>query len=148
MTLTEFYLARLDEREQVALRWAEDRRVWQVVGGRNLQYDNGSRQQVTAIDVTNRPCLWYEQIYVKGDLDGGSEHIALHDPAWALADVAAKRALVDNHESALAWSQDPNCPPDQRDTYRWIAGGLYDAIRHLVAAYSGHPDFDPSWAMS
>jgi hypothetical protein len=132
--LVEFYLARLAEREQVARAaspgpWSPDADGYEVLAADGITVAEGFALSGPQLRAT-------------------VQHIALNNPERVLADIAAKRALVDNHESALAWSQDPNCPDSQRETYRLIAGGLYDAIRHLSTAHSAHPDYDPSWAMS
>ena len=57
-------------------------------------------------------------------------HIARHDPARVLREVEAKRKIV-----------------------RDVACGFYDsdydeAVEHLAAVYSDHPDYDPDWAVA
>lgn len=56
-----------------------------------------------------------------------AEHIARHDPARVLAEVEAKRAVV-----------------DFADTYE---GGFHASqfLPKLAAVYRDHPDFDPAW---
>lgn len=71
------------------------------------------------------------------ELDTGTpEHIARHDPARVLADVAAKRALLrvihrTEDDTAMYWGAE------------WSATG--SALRYLAQPYADHPDFDPAW---
>jgi hypothetical protein len=64
-----------------------------------------------------------------------------HVPARVLADVAAKRAIVDAYvhkaESMARYPGQSN------------AGGLVSltvAAQHLAAVYADHPDYDQGWA--
>jgi hypothetical protein len=57
-------------------------------------------------------------------------HIARHDPARVLREVAAKRAIVASYEDAA--------------THEFA--GLQVAVGHLAAAYGEHPDYRPEWA--
>lgn len=72
--------------------------------------------------------------------DTGNEHISghylNHDPAYVLADVAAKRRMVENSVFV---------------TERQFAGGMYeDYVRetlHLLALpFASHPDYRPEYA--
>ena len=65
-------------------------------------------------------------------------HIAMHDPASVLADVAAKRALLAEYERADKASQFP-------DFEGGVAGGLQDAIRLVATAYAGWPGYREEW---
>jgi hypothetical protein len=66
-------------------------------------------------------------------------HIAYHDPAHVLADIAAKRAVIALH--AAPDGRDPSC---SSIVYRESA---YDCetIRAFVQTYAGHPDYQPEW---
>jgi hypothetical protein len=77
-------------------------------------------------------------------------HIARWDPAAVLADIAAKRAVLDLrdewHENLRAWQ----VPEGQtRPEHLIAAQGWYQALTHAVAllaqAYAGRPGFDPAW---
>lgn len=91
------------------------------------------------------------------------EHIARHDPARVLAEVAAKRAIVAMHEQAekLVWDPRPAGTP-VREPRREPAGycstcqvedgvihGTWpcDTLKHLATVYSEHPDFNPAWGI-
>lgn len=68
-------------------------------------------------------------------------HIALHDPASVLADIAAKRAILDAYEEARSFYRDPanlHIPAGE-------AHGLLTALRHLTTAYADRPGFREEW---
>lgn len=68
-------------------------------------------------------------------------HIARHDPARVLADVAAKRAIVEAYEGAeLERGDDPNDETRIADatTLRWV-------VCVLASAYAQHPDYREEW---
>lgn len=58
---------------------------------------------------------------------GDGTFFAMHDPAWVLRDVEAKRKIVDAYERAPDWSG--------REDVRWIA-----------AIDADHPDYKQEWA--
>lgn len=141
--LITFLRARLDEDEQAALSWPEGSRQWQTVGGRKLSYRNDSSEMVTAIDVSNASSLWNEQIYVKYDLDDAPEHIARHDPARVLAEVDAKRGLIELHEAAdHEYADEPVCLScDQGGPLPYPC----PTLRLLALPFAEHPDYQDTW---
>lgn len=72
-------------------------------------------------------------------------HIARWDPARVLAEVQAKRLILDVHEptgsdlfaDGIRWCA--TCPRDDG----WPCG----TVRTLAQPYADHPDFDPAWRM-
>lgn len=67
-----------------------------------------------------------------------AEHIAQHGPSRVLADIAAKRAVLDLHaEHAAAYPDE--CAHCNRNEAAW------DTIRLLAQPFRDHPDFDPAW---
>lgn len=66
-----------------------------------------------------------------------AEHIARHDPARALAEVAAKRRVLDAWPDSFGqWSA------DQADAAR----AMKTAVLLLLALpYAGHPDYREEW---
>jgi hypothetical protein len=61
-------------------------------------------------------------------------HMARHDPAHVLADIAAKRQIVKECRAGIAaW------PAADSDTY------LEAILEVLAHPYAEHPDFDPTW---
>ena len=120
MTLTEFVAARLDEDEAIAREASpHDEGHWIHEGGDIGHVGNSPMN--TAIDLWNTPA---------------GPHIARHDPARVLAEVAAKRAIVALYDGPLLASDD--C---------WWEG-LFDALTFIAAVDADHPDFDPEWARS
>lgn len=138
--------AQLDEDERVALAWPEDRRSWKSVGDRHLRYASGSGEAAIAVDVSGRQFEWWEQIWVRRATPDQGEHIVRHDPARVLADVAAKRAIVDEHEAQY---------PDTSYAYCRVCH-VYDLVhdampapcrtlRLLATAYAGQPGWRAEW---
>jgi hypothetical protein len=70
------------------------------------------------------------------------EHIARHDPARVLREVAAKRAILAGHSTVTGWNW-----PDQSDgsVQMDYVEALRRTLRHLAAVYSDHPDYDEAW---
>lgn len=135
-----FLKARLDEDEAAALAWRERNRSWKVVGKRNVKYPNGS-EQVAAIDVSGEPYEWWEQIWVKRDLNGLADHIALHDPSRVLREVAAKRTALSLIEEIRRME---GCIESEWGSSEEVADPL---LRSMTAVWSDHPDYDPSWTV-
>jgi hypothetical protein len=146
MTLVEFLRARLDEDERVAQAanvkqgdpdwWVSEVKM---TGGRNFTVR--SRRD-------NRPIARVERL--DGDdgepgaiLDGAAAaaHIARHDPARVLAEVEAKRRIVEvameqwrpgDLFNGSQGASDIDCEPP------WI-------LRVLALPYADHPDYDTAW---
>lgn len=85
---------------------------------------------------------------------GADEHIARHDPARVLAECAAKRAIVDEHDEVTPGV----LPRGVADTCGRCAdveeadfGGTpmvrwpCPTLRHLAAVYADHPDYRDEW---
>lgn len=79
-------------------------------------------------------------------IPGAGDHIARHDPARVLREVAAKRAILADIVSAMngmdlqinsEWGVGPMDPAD----YESVA-----LLRLLALPYSDHPDYDQSWS--
>jgi hypothetical protein len=134
--LVEFLRARLDEDEAVAraasdgpwIRGAErDHLADNVVYGQSASW---------AVHITQVCNVDYGH-----NRDADSTHIARHDPQRVLADVAAKRAIVDAYEhKAESMARYPN--PGN-------ASGLFSltvAVQHLAAVYTDHPAYRQRWA--
>lgn len=66
-------------------------------------------------------------------------HIARHDPARVLAEVEAKRRIIEMCESALAVKRDV--------TEDWPAAAALaeDILDEMGVPYADHPDYDKGW---
>ncbi|MFI6485189.1 DUF6221 family protein [Nonomuraea sp. NPDC050663] len=125
--LVEFMKVRLDEEERAALAWPEDQRTWKAVGGKStIRYSNGRSENFRVIDVAGDGFLGWDRIMVARDLGGLVEHIAVHDPARVLREVAAKRKLLADYEhtvrlrdEAAARVEDVEEGPMTRDFMVW-----------------------------
>lgn len=72
-----------------------------------------------------------------------AEHIARHDPARVLREIAAKRAIVD------AYQQGRDLLADNRqswDLVRAAVGAQRVVVHQLAAIWSDHPDYRQEWA--
>jgi hypothetical protein len=130
MDLVEFLLARLAEDEQAALAAAAPHkaaREWWV----DPWYDGtGDRADIrTRLGIITSGTGGFEAV--------PAEHVARHDPARVLAEVEAKRRIVDAFVRHDEESSDPceSC---------W-AQGLGEALRLLALPYADHPECHPSW---
>jgi hypothetical protein len=72
-----------------------------------------------------------------GDL---AEHIARHDPARALADVQAKRQIVDLMAGMLSAARGDS----EVDHYGGL-GAAEDTLSLLALPYADHPDYRQEW---
>jgi Family of unknown function (DUF6221) len=73
-----------------------------------------------------------------------AEHIAAHDPAYVLADIAAKRQIIEDYQIVLAKQADE---PDtlKATAFGLVAKSLRMVLCRLAAVY---PDFKPSWSVT
>jgi uncharacterized protein DUF6221 len=72
------------------------------------------------------------------DHSANATHIAYHDPASVLREVATKRAIIGSYQ-ALAASE---------DTSRWHEGELFAmeaVVRWMAAIWSDHPNYRQEW---
>ena len=96
----------------------------------------------------NRPIARVERLEGYGEepgsiLDGGAvaDHIAFHDPAYVLADVLAKRAIVGMYEREREDGHAVSYSTEQ-------AARIYvleRAVELLAAAYADHPEYREEW---
>ena len=125
MTIVEFLTARLDDDEAVALaacaHW-EHPDSWECKRGKALEVygDRVVRAGLASPDPLD-----------VAHVGRGVTHIALHDPVRVLAEVKAKRRIVDAHRAGF-----PN-----KDSY--AMGRL--ALCALAAVYADHPDYETRW---
>lgn len=152
--VAEFVLARLAEVEQEA-RAAVGRAVFHQNTGewvaRTIHDSYGPRLFLFAL-AENDARTQVADLTTAWEADERAVHIARHDPARILADVAAKRAIVALHHTsegrphmaALGYNdagRDPSC--SSRD-YPEISDDC-ETLLNLAALDATHPDFDPAW---
>jgi hypothetical protein len=83
--------------------------------------------------------------------DGDKAHIARHDPARVLRDVAAKRAILAEYKESLQFPYDlpegiaDGRDDDERERDAYLIDLLDGVVRHLAAVYSGHPGYREEW---
>jgi hypothetical protein len=131
--------AQLDEDERLAQEAADgDGGTWYMGERWNVFRDE---------DVAPEGCGDVHRLVVYGNVRSQSEHIARHDPARVLAEVAAKRAILDLH--------DPNDTTGKR---RWCVGCIEPDLpglmvrmpcqhaRLLAAPYADRPGYRNEWA--
>lgn len=78
--------------------------------------------------------------------DQDSRHIARHDPARILREVAAKRAIIEAADEATGYDMqvDGEFRVGRRDmTEEPYLGDVI--LRALAASYADHPDFNEEW---
>jgi hypothetical protein len=68
-------------------------------------------------------------------------HIARHDPARVLRDVAAKRAITELFRLDFNEDGEPILLGGYGEAY-------WDVLHALASVYSNHPDYDDAWAPS
>lgn len=147
MNIAEFLAACLDEDETIARATRQASPSWQ-----NFDVDGELRDSVNAGTVARVPA------------DEDRAHIARHDPARVLADIAAKRRILARHKPILAghapgsWQlpagfvgpftgycelcSDCGDPDGGNNTYEpWPC----PEVRDHAAPYAGQTGFKPEW---
>lgn len=111
MTITEFLNARYDEDETLARESIIDASHWSVfaVNEHFGQVDSDDGAIANNVDLKD------------------AAHIVRWDPARVLADIAAKRAIVQLYEGS------------------GLRIAMGQVVRLLAQPYAEHPDFDESW---
>lgn len=148
MTLIEFLRARLDEDERAALNASPGPWTYgdidSIAGG--TIYDPTVAIVSVQCDTFGAeidPRIRRRRTYREANANG--EHIARFDPARVLAEVDAKRRIVD-------LCKDPMIEVTGAfDTERVFVLGQGEpwapgVLRLLALPYSDHPDYDPAWS--
>jgi hypothetical protein len=74
-----------------------------------------------------------------------AEHIAHHHPARVLAEVEAKRRIVQALESAEVSLRNTKPGKEPHELMTGAANSLQAAVRMLAAAYADHPHYREEW---
>lgn len=140
--IAEFLTARLDAEWQLAVA-AQGRYAGGEPWGPTWAYDREHFRVV--IDGQTA-------VAAKDTRDVDGEHIAYWDPARVLADIAAKRRIVERHGAFAPrggsklmgfWKICTECGSGEE--YQYPTDWPCDTLRLLAALYADHPDFDPAW---
>jgi hypothetical protein len=124
--LIRFVAGRLDDDERIALAAADGDRTeeWEI------HYTGAGVDSATGT-------VAYDEGFPNGRQ---SEHIARHDPARVLRDVAAKRRLFAKHAPVINGTQ---------GSWTWFEGSESESekvMQLLSLPYADHPEYDPAWA--
>ena len=145
MSIAEFLAARLDVDEAVALDATAG--PWQQAPTTRRHITATGSTEEIVYTTTPEPgaiSLTVASTGVERDRQNlrNAEHIARHDPARALREIASKRAILELHANGTpgvdycksCW--DGNTPLD------WPC----PTLRALAAVHADHPDYEPEWA--
>jgi hypothetical protein len=135
MNIIEFLTARLDEDEEAARAAAlSDFTAWAV--------DPDEPRQIR-INAPGAPRLGGIIAWTVGRAE--LPHIARHDPARALADVAAKRAILNRFAEEVAIAADYKRALGYTDSeWTYVMAGR-ETIYDLAHVYADHADYNPAW---
>lgn len=137
--LTEFLLARIAE-DEVAAREAITATGAEWVVHRDGMHSPGY------VDIAAKGSgewVTLDRDGIGSTLAPAAEHTARWDPARALAEVEAKRRLVELHRPEVFEDAPAEafCTHDQRTSGLWPC----PTMRLLALPYADHPGYDPAW---
>ena len=133
--LIAFLKARLDEDEAAAKAATPGPWCWEATGDKDSSWAAGLVHDEDGNPLTGEIDKG-QGVIIDGvceSIDGNpadGEHIARHDPARVLHEVAFKRAILGQYRTVAGWSSD-----------NWPL-----SLRLLAAIYSGHPDYRDEWS--
>jgi hypothetical protein len=159
MDLVEFLRERLAEDEQIAQTpsgGGYEPDIWEIQPSRSGRWSNiVSKSKLigepveAAMEEDDQPVA----IVQSGRWE--DRHIARHDPARVLAEVAAKRRIVHAHDrihgcTGLTGSGDWSAVDGEpwefwEDHQTGDTGGICYTLRLLALPYAEHPDYNPEW---
>jgi len=79
----------------------------------------------------------------EADIESDPYDAQYRDLRFGLADIAAKRAIVERHRKFPA----DEALRMQTMGCRCYGGWPCDTLRYLASVYSDHPDYNPEWAV-
>jgi hypothetical protein len=136
MTLVEFLEARLAE-DEIKARAA----------GESVGYSWTEHEQVIARGGKPEGSNYLSGIWTEHDDE--APHIARHDPARVLREVAAKQAIMATVLPCPACLKGIRCVPHDvsagASTWRPATARDEHALKLLAAIYSNHPDYRKEW---
>jgi hypothetical protein len=130
MDLVEFLRARLDRDERVAQACSGASWAASPSGRIQVESEKGSNGQTPGNG------------FVAAAENGAyAEHIARHDPARALREVAARRQLLDDYEKD-AWAMGRGRGDQALEA---VQAARLSVLRLLALPYSAHPSYRDEW---
>lgn len=139
--IVEFLEARLSEDEASALATTEYQPIdeWDAVG-----VEDGDNPEIA------RSCWTVVEIAMPRRTNQSARslmtHIARHDPARALREVAAKRELLDLHFDGNPGDYEPHyCETCHDYSSHSPEAWPCESVRALASVYADHPDYQPVW---
>lgn len=165
MDIVEFLTARLDD-DQAAADSADtaDPSPWTAATSNDCGTNERARHGNGIVTAADGTALWdCEGSFTLCMTAPSAEHVARHDPARVLREVAAKRAIVEAYQHA-AWNHAEARDAAARDLRSAPAGfvgraanrygaamryadALELAVLRLAAVYADHADFDEAWRL-
>jgi len=155
ITLPGFVLARYGEIEAIARAAADESEAspygtWQFTVDRDEASD-GQVREVAALRLGSEvlSSVGPGHLYFPGE--EMATHIACHDPAYVLADIAAKRQLVERCVDDLAHGRDlpegvrDGRDPDEVELDEEIAAVAKTTLEILALPFAGHQDWREEW---
>jgi hypothetical protein len=144
--IVEFIKTQLDEDEAAVKTMGVERhgRWWA-----SQRIDGSFDPEGTTVyfDVRRSDGLGYMHLGTPGMLSGPTAaHIARHDPAAVLADVAAKRAVIELYETAKT-ALEASAGTVLAGAAKLNLRAYGNAVRALAAAYANRPGFKPEWRL-
>jgi hypothetical protein len=120
----------------------EDERVARAAGGK---WGNGLPATIHPNPTVFRTVTRGAGVVCGSILSEDAEHIARHDPARVLREVAAKRAVVEllAHDAPHSVVTGQAQREDFRDGWQFA---VRDALCLLALPYASHPGYRPEWA--
>lgn len=143
MDIVEFLTARLDEDEAAAREAA-------VFYDNHDAYENGVEWSGhEGVDTNRYQRFWLvPHLGVINHVPSGL-HIVRHNPRRVLAEVKAKRRVMERHTAG--WRKSGPCLGcnygPQEDEFTEDIEDCPE-LRDLAAPYADHPDYNPTWAVS
>ncbi|GGT95142.1 DUF6221 family protein [Actinomadura citrea] len=127
MDLVEFLRARLDRDEQMARACSGT--PWKATPSGTVSTDTGD------------PGTDGSAYVATAENGAYAEHIARHDPSRALAEVAARRQIVDDYEKQ-AWILGQGHRTPELDAAQSVREAV---VRLLALPYAHHPAYQEEW---
>ena len=149
--ITAFLAARLDEDEADALAAQKaDPTPWEAHESTGKTTDHAWQLGAGLVIDTNEVGLW--------DCEGSNtlcmaaptaRHVARHDPARVLAEVKAKRRVMERHTAG--WRKSGPCLGcnfgPQEDEFTEDVEECPE-LRDMASVYADHPDYNPAWMVA